>query len=128
MIVGTFGNIFFTVSAHRLYLISGFSRKSGAKVEEHEVAGGKPLSEFIAPKLAEIDLDITLLASHGVNPVQEVYKLREICETGQVHRLIIAGRNMGNYLLTEVDDDWERGLANGWPTVIKVKAKFKEYF
>ena len=127
MIVGTFGHIVFTVSAHRLYLIDGFSRKSGTRIEEHKVTGGKPRAEFIAPSLDEVDFTITLIAGHGVNPAGEIEKLREICRLGQVHRLIIGGRNLGKFLLTEVTDDCEKSLPDGRPLVAKVKVSFKEY-
>ena len=127
MIVGTYGHIAFPVSAHRLYLISGLSRKNGAKIEEHEVTGGKPRAEFIRPNLTEISFDITLMAGHGVNPAAEVEKLLAISESGEVHRLMIGGRNLGNFLLVDVSDDWDRSLGDGRPTVIKVKVSFKEY-
>lgn len=127
MVVGTYGNIIFTVSAHRLYLIDGFSRKAGAKIEEHQVTGGKPRAEFIAPTLDEVSFTITLLASHGVNPAAEVEKLRTICGGGQVHRLMIGGRNLGKFLLTEVSDDWEKSTGDGRVMVAKVKVSFKEY-
>lgn len=127
MIVGTFGHICFTVSDHRLYLINGITRKSGARVEEHQVTGGKPRAEFIAPVLNEVSFTITLLAGHGVNPVAEAEKLKAICEAGEVHRLMIGGRNLGKFLLTEVSDDWEKGLNDGRITVVKVKVSFKEY-
>lgn len=127
MIVGTFGHISFTVSDHRLYLIDGISRKSGAKIEEHQVTGGKPRAEFIAPSLVEVGFSITLMAGHGVNPVAEAEKLRLICENGEVYRLMIGGRNLGKFLLTEVADDWDKGLGDGRITVAKVKVSFKEY-
>jgi len=127
MIVGTFGHIVFAVSDYRLYLLKGLKRKSGAKIEEHEVSGGKPRVEFIAPKLTEVELEIMLLAGHGVNPAAEAERLKEISEAGQVHRLMIGGRNLGRFLLLELEDDWEKGLGDGRPTVVKVKAKFKEY-
>ena len=127
MIVGTFGHISFTVSADRLYLIKGFGRKAGARIEEHQVTGGKPRAEFIAPKLVEASFTITLMAGYGVSPVGEAEKLRTICENGEVHRLMIGGRNLGKFLLAEVADDWEHGLGDGQVTVAKVKVTFKEY-
>lgn len=127
MNVGTFGDIIFTVSAYRLYLIDGVSRKSGARIEEHQVTGGKPRAEFIAPALTEISFTITLLAGHGVGPVAEAERLRGICERGEVHRLMIGGRNLGKFLLTEVSDDWEKSMGDGRVTVAKVKVSFKEY-
>lgn len=127
MIVGTYGHINFTVSAHRLYLLGGLGRKSGAKIEEHQVAGGKPRAEFIAPTLDEVSFTITLLAGYGINPMEEIEKLRDICRAGQVHRLIIGGRNFGNFILTAVADDWEKSLADGRPIVARVKVSFKEY-
>ncbi len=127
MIVGTFGNIVFSVSADRQYLIDGFSRKSGARTEEHQVTGGKPRTEFIAPTLTDISFTIILMAGHGVNPMAEAEKLRGLCERGEAHRLMIGGRNLGQYLLTEVADDWEKTLGDGRVTVARVKVSFKEY-
>lgn len=127
MIVGTFGDIVFSVSADRQYLIDGFSRKSGAKTEEHQVTGGKPRLEFIAPTLTDISFTITLMAGRGMNPMAEVEKLRAICEGGETRRLIIGGRNLGKFLLTEVADDWEKTLGDGRVTLARVKVSFKEY-
>jgi phage protein U len=126
-VVGSFGGITFEVSADRLYLISGASRKSEAKVEEHEVVGGKPRLEFMAPKLDAIDFEIFLHAGHGVDPMTEIEKLRAMARQGEVQRLILGGRNYGRYLLVTVDEDWRRSLGDGRIIVASVKVSFKEY-
>ncbi len=94
---------------------------------KHQVTGGKPRTEFIAPTLTDISFSITLMAGHGVNPMAEVEKLRGLCERGEAHRLMIGGRNLGKYLVTEVADDWEKTLGDGRVTVARVKVSFKEY-
>lgn len=125
--IGSFGPIIFAVSSRRLYLVSGFSRKAAARVEEHQVTGGKPRSEFIAPALDDIGFDIFLYSGFGVDPLTETGRLRDICNQGLVHNLVIGGGNLGRFLLTEVAEEWQRSRQGGRIILVKVKVKFKEY-
>lgn len=125
--IGSFGPVVFAVSSQRLYLISSFNRKTSARVEEHQVTGGKPRAEFIAPALDDISFDIFLYSGYGVDPLMETGRLRTICTQGQIHRLVIGGNNLGRFLLTEVAEEWQKSRGNGRVILAKVKTKFKEY-
>lgn len=125
--VGSFGSIIFEVSAERISLIRGFKRSTGVRVEEHKVQGDKARLEFMAPELDQVDFDIFFHAAHGVDPMTEIDSLREMCRGGEVHQLIIGGQVLGKFLLTKVDEDWQRSDGRGKLTVATVKVAFKEY-
>jgi hypothetical protein len=67
------------------------------------------------------------LISFGVKPSTEIRRLRELCEAGVAHRLILGGENFGKYLLTEMQENWLRGGPAGEPIVAEASLVLKEY-
>lgn len=126
--VGSFGPVVFSVSADVLYLLDGVSRSTKARVEEHQVVGAKPRLEFIAPELDEVSFNIFLHAGHGVNPREEINRLRFMCVEGRAQRLILGGSNLGPYLLLDVTENWLRGGPGGVILVASASVTLKEYW
>lgn len=126
--VGSFGSVVFQVSAEVLYLVSNISRSTAARVEEHQVVGAKPRLEFIAPELDGVSFDIFLHAGHGVNPLEEIKRLRTLCTEGRVQRLILGGSNLGHYLLLDITENWLRNGPGGVVLVASAALNLKEYW
>jgi len=125
--VGSFGQVVFQVSEEALALVRDLRRKTAARVEEHQVVGAKPRLEFIAPELDETVFKVFWSISFGVRPRTEIRRLREVCEAGVAHRLIMGGENFGKYLLTEMQEHWLRGGPGGEPIVAEAALTLKEY-
>ncbi|MFR1534263.1 MAG: phage tail protein [Bilophila wadsworthia] len=111
MQIGSLGDIVFEVNipgAGRTFTPSALSMESAARFEEHQVLGAPP-REFLAPELDVFDLSILLRADF--RPVDsEIERLRTLCREGKAQRLILAGRNRGNYVLEHVAVDGIRSV------------------
>ena len=125
--VGSFGPVAFQVSEAALSLVKDVRRKTSIRVEEHQVVGGKPRLEFLAPELAETSFKVFWHAGFGVNPRAAIRRLRELCEAGAAQRLILGGENFGRYLLTEVAETWLRSGPDGAPLAAEAALTLKEY-
>jgi hypothetical protein len=125
--VGSFGDVVFQVSEDQLALVRGVTRKTAARVEQHQVSGAKPRLEFIAPELDETGFSVFWHQSFGVNPRTEIGKLRTLCTRGEAKNLILGGENFGKYLLTEVSEKWLHSGPGGSPIVAEAALTFKEY-
>lgn len=128
MIVGSYGIHYFEVSSSHADVVNDITRKASARLEEHQVTGGKPLLEFLGPQLREISMSIRFIAAliHG-SPLANVNQWREMSERGEVHRLILGCQYLGNYILTEVGERWNKTNALGIPIDIEMDVTFKEY-
>jgi len=126
--VGSFGPVVFSVSADALYLVEGIARATRARIEEHPVVGAKPRLEFIAPELDEVAFSIFLHAGYGVNPREEIKRLRLLCAEGRAQRLILGGSNFGSYLLLSVTENWLRTGPGGVVLVASAYVALREYW
>jgi hypothetical protein len=104
MRVGCLGNIPFEVSDRRIRTISNFSLSGSASYALHQRAGGKDL-----PELTGIGLDTATIEMHissylGVNPRNEVKKLRKAKNSGRVMRLVIGNDYYGKYVITDFQE------------------------
>ena len=113
MQIGSLGDIVFEVNipgAGRTFTPSALSMESAARFEEHQGLGAPPRLEFLAPELDVFDLSILLRADFGLDPDSEIERLRTLCREGKAQRLILAGRNRGNYVLEHVAVDGIRSV------------------
>ncbi len=126
MEVGSFGDVVFEVSADRVFTPQSISRERKGSYAEHKVLGVLPRLEYLAPELATMNMQVRLLASMGVNPLQEADKLAKMSKEGKVAKLIILGVNCGDMVLESVTQQWRHSVAGSIHT-IDLSLKFKEY-
>lgn len=128
MEVGSIGDIIFEVSEKCIMAPQMLTLENGARFATHEVQGALPRLEFLAPELEGITMPIRLRRDMGVDPVWEADQLREKCRAGKVLRLIIAGENMGNYVLEKVSQTWRMLSPDGSGVLfVDVNLTLKEY-
>ena len=75
MIVGALGDVVFSVSSRTLKTISNFVWSGSARYATHDLHAGNSISEYTGTDLAKITFDIQLLASLGVDPMSEIWRL-----------------------------------------------------
>lgn len=129
MQIGSLGDIVFEVNlpgAGRTFTLSALSMESAARFEEHQVLGAPPRLEFLAPALDVFSLGIMLRADLGLDPDGEIARLRALCKEGKAHRLLIAGRNYGAFVLEKVSVDGIRS-AGARVYSASVTLSLKEY-
>ena len=128
MQVGSLGDVVFETSAERVLTPSSFSKERSARYEDHQVQGGLPRSEFLAPELASFDLAIRLCADMGVNPIEMADQLSAYSTTGEVVRLILAGWNLGKVTVRSVRQTWKYMEPGGTGVqIVDLALQLKEY-
>lgn len=96
--IGYMGGISFVCSADTMRTFKDFSRSADARWEKHELFGRKPVLEFVGPDVEEISISIKLSSDRGINPADELEKLREMRDKGEVFPLVIGGKTIGDNL------------------------------
>ncbi len=128
MQIGSLGDVVFETSAEKVLTPSSFSKERSARHEDHQVQGGLPRSEFLAPELASYDLSIRLCASLGVNPIEMADQLSAYSTTGEVVRLILAGWNLGKVTVRSVRQTWKyMGSGGTGVQIVDLALQLKEY-
>lgn len=127
--IGTFGNIIFSVSNFRVLTFNNFKRENGAKFAEHTVIAQPPKLEFLHRDLEEISFDMIFMKSLGVNPADEYDKLKKTCNTGAANFLVLNNKVYGDieFIIESLSErvDYFDGVGN--VTSCKVSVKLKEY-
>lgn len=94
--IGQLGDISFSVSSERVMTFDDLTRQGSARFASHSRQGGKELSEFLGPSLSAISMKIRLSAAAGVNPKEELTRLREIMNTGEAVLFVLDGEPQGD--------------------------------
>ncbi|MCF7936833.1 MAG: phage tail protein [Synergistales bacterium] len=123
---GSFGPIFFEVSASRIKTWDNYRRRHVSTFAEHAVAEGKEKLEFTGHKLETVSFNIRLDAS-WVNPEKEIAALYDLKLTGEPQVLVIGTRPLGEYVLTTITERKTRTDADGRALVAIASLEFKEY-
>ena len=128
MQVGSLGNIIFETSATRVLTLNDLSQEHSARFASHEVQGAAPRLEFLSRELSSTSFSLRFCSSFGVNPLEEMKKLKAICHDGKVVKLIIAGQNLGDVVVEKVSETWKHTAQNGQsPFIIDASVSIKEY-
>ena len=100
MIVGALGDVVFSVSSRMLKTISNFVWSGSARYATHDLHAGNSISEYTGTDLAKITFDIQLLASLGVDPMSEIWRLFDLERQGVTLPLTIGNHGYGRYRWT----------------------------
>jgi phage protein U len=98
MLIGAMGDVVFMASSLYTHTFDGFSRDSTARWAEHEIIGGKPVSEYLGPGTDRIRFKIHLSADLLSSPESAAKKIREMCCNGETFTVIIGGKPLSNEL------------------------------
>lgn len=127
--IGSFGDLTFIVSANTVKTFDGMSWNFSAKYTTHDRHIKADLLEYMGPEADDLSFSMVFSVFLGVNPTEEINKLRDIVREGRAERLIIGGKVYGNYKWVmqkgTVDLKYFDGKGNLWSA--KVKVTLKEY-
>ena len=129
MYIGYMGDIVFSVSANHMLTPSNYSRESEARWAEHGLLLRKPVSQFGEPGLEKLSFDIILDADHGINPADQLKKLRKMRDTGAVFPLVIGGKpvTQNYWLLDSLKEGNFYWTPDGQPQQCIVSLSLTEY-
>lgn len=125
--IGTYGPVIFETSSERLRTFDGFSRKGTATFAEHPVVDNKPRLQHTGAGLDEISFSVRLDIALGLNPSEELAKFREILAMGDAHKLIINGKVLADFVLTNLEESWKQVDNKGRLLVVVLGISLKEY-
>ncbi len=128
--LGTLGDISFRVSGYNdIFTYENYSRNASARTASHEIIGEKSVTEYLGPGLQEISFNIKLNAQWGVNPLTEIERLIDYCESGTVLTFTMGGKRVGKHkwLIESVDSSAKYYDSTGNILSAEASVKLKEY-
>ena len=111
--IGTLGNVVFSVSSNRVLTPTGISGTSGSDWGSHDVVHGKVRSEWVGPKCKTYRFDMTLRAQDGVPPRRTLNQLQPMADNP--------------FKITSLSDEWGAVLHGGALIECKVSVELEEY-
>lgn len=128
MSLGTLGNaIVFEVSSSKILTWASSRRTQSPRWHKHDVYGAKPVQEFIGPDLDGFTMAIRLDINHGVDPTDQLNKIRDKAKAGEVLLLMIGGKRIGNYIIKNVDEEHVRHSRGGTLVLAHLNLTLEEY-
>lgn len=128
-VIGTWGDIVFTVSRGEVKTFDGMKWDSGAKYATHDRHLKEPLLEFTGTEVETISFSMFFSAFLGINPMTEITKLITAQRQGKVSRLIIGTSTYGTnrWVITKLSKSLERYDNRGNLLVAKVNVSMQSY-
>lgn len=128
-VIGTLGDIVFSVSRGQVKTFDGFKWDSSAQYATHNRHLMQPLLEFTGTDLDTITFSVVFSVFLGVNPMGEITKLLNAERAGKVMRLVIGRKAYGTYkwVITKTSKDLERFDNRGNLLHAKVSISLKMY-
>lgn len=106
--IGSLGGIVFSVSTNQVKTFDGLKRSGSAKFASHNRHLKDTLLEFTGNDPDKITFTMALSAFLGVNPKNEISKLRAAQRAGRIMRLVIGRQNYGNWVINSLSIDYDR--------------------
>lgn len=129
MLVGSLGEVPFIVARGLVRTFSDYNREGSGRWAKHDLIGQKPVLEYLGEDLEKISFKMLLRADHGLNPENEVKKLRKMRDNGEVVVLILADKPVGNnsWIIESIGESVTFWDAFGNARSISVDISLQEY-
>lgn len=127
--IGAFGELVFEVSGERVLTFDDFKQDVKSRFARHELINQEPVLEWLGSDTQKITMTIALTASLGVNPAEEIEKVRQLCLDGMADYLIIGNEVVGGrlWVITEASFLSIATDKDGVPIVAKMDVTFESY-
>lgn len=130
--IAQLGEIIFEVSSNKHLTFHDAQRVAESRWTEHEVYAGKSLSEFLGPGLSTINLAVRLDIAKGVNPLDEVKRMRLAMDTGEVMQFTLGDGNgggelVGDFTIRSLSEGWKAITNRGVIAIIQAALQLREY-
>lgn len=110
--LGSFGPVAFQVSSDEVFTVRDLARKRPARVAVHEVLSRPCKLQFLGVGPWELSFRIHLHPGFCSDPLARIADLERIQAEGEHHAFVLGGRNLGRFLLTEIEET-DRFLGKG---------------
>ena len=106
--IGSYGDIVFTVSEGKVLTFDGLEKDLSARFAKHEIHLNKPILEFIGESLAEIKLSIKLDTNLGINPKKQLDRIEQSVRNGERKVLMIGSNFIGYFAIEKMSEKFKR--------------------
>lgn len=128
MSLGALGTtIAFEVSSSKILTWATSRRTQAPRWHKHDVYAAKPVQEFIGPDLDGYSMAIRLDINHGVDPSDQLKKIRDKAKAGEVLQLTIGGTLIGDFVIKNMDEELVRFSRGGTLTLAHLNLTLEEY-
>jgi len=128
-VIGTLGDIVFSVSRNQANTFDNLKWDSSAKYASHERHLQETLLEFVGTDNDTITFSMYFSVFLGINPMNEIIKLLNAERSGKVMRLVIGQKAYGRnkWVITKTSKDLERFDKKGNLLTAKVSVTLEAY-
>ena len=129
MQIGSLGEVVFEASSRKLVSPSAFTASYEVRYADHEVLGSPDVTEYLAPKPAEVTIQIRLYSS--MCDIDEAMgHLTDYMAGGAAVQLIFCGRDFGQYTIRKMEETIAPQLKdrNLTPSYVDLQLTLKEYY
>lgn len=128
-IIGSWGDVIFSVSRKQIKTFDGMKWDAGAKYATHERHLKEPLLEFTGTEVETFSFTMYFSAFLGVNPIKEVAKLLQAMRRGEVHGLVIGTKGYGTnkWVITKLSNALKQYDSKGNLLVASVNVTMQSY-
>lgn len=95
MLVGFLGTIPFMTTSRSVRTFDEYQRESQGRWSKHDLVCQKPVLEYLGPDTEKITFKMLLRSDLGVNPDNELARLRRLRDNGTVLPLMIGCQTVG---------------------------------
>lgn len=125
--IGSLGDIIFINSSNNHLPLINYNHNKKYNYSDKNIIGKNTISEYINKDLREISLKIILSADLGVNPMQELKKLEDYGDNGEVLSHFIGSFFFGNYTIRSIGSSYDVIRLDGKIIKLTVDVSLIEY-
>ena len=127
--IGAFADLVFEVSGERVLTFDEFKQDVKSRYARHELINQEPVLEWLGSDTQKITLTITLTKTLGVDPSEEMDKVKQLCLDGVADYLIIGNDVVGGrlWVITDASCKMISSDAQGYPIVAQMDLTFESY-
>lgn len=114
--IGNLGSLItFEVSSNKVLTFDKMQRTVKGRWAQHEVIGGKPVSEYLGPGQQQITFTVFLSSAHGVKPRKIVEAMEQAVENGTPFTFVIGGKKVGSnqWVIESISETWGEIIDSG---------------
>lgn len=126
-VIGTWGNIVFSVSRGQVKTLDGLKWNTSIKYATHDRHLKTALLEYTGRDADDFSFTMFFSSFLGVDPSSEIDRLDSAAKAGTVARLVLGGKSYGKTVCTKLSKDLERLDNRGRVIGAKVSVSMTEY-
>lgn len=128
-LIGSWGDVVFSVSREEIKTFDGLKWDSGASYATHERHLKEPLLEFTGTEVESMTFNMFFSAFLGVNPMTEITRLLRAMRKGEANRLIIGPKAYGTnkWVITKLSNSLPRYDGRGNLLAASVSVTMNSY-